>query len=592
MAAFPMIRVKKSNEHVMSDVFKVLLLYHLPLWVKDPADILRFLLLVGTGALIDIIFGVIRYKRVWCCVSGVITAAMISLLTIGAPLWGQVLGVVVGLVIGKHLWGGTGKNILNPAMVGLFWVMLLFPVKFPFFQPTLLLLPALIFGLLFLRIRPFAGIGFIVGMLTAMLLFRDISPMNILTYGVFFWGCLVMTDPVTITGHKPVGAICGIIAGFAVFLFRFTPTVIPLCLLLINLITSVTEEITGQKPVSYKRGFRIPKAVAGNPLNKKLIDLVQQEDGNDSEEDCSHLSAEEIFSRIRGNEVFGMGGAAFPTHRKLETAMKSETKNLIINGVECDPGLIHDAWLLRNYSKEIQKGIDILNQCFGFDTIQLAVKDLAGLEYSGKIELRQVPDSYPIGFERLLIKEVLGRELSNSQIPAEAGVLILNVQTVYAIWKAVCLNRMIDTRILTVADLKLKTAQVVKVKLGSSLRAVMEAVYPGEINIFAGGGAMQAYLAEDTSVVDKNTNFIATGSFPNYKESPQCSHCGSCREHCPRGLKVDVIAELVEQGKQKDTSKYHAEDCISCGSCSYSCPGGRNLAAKVKLAKESLKQQY
>lgn len=588
MTTFPLIRDKRTNEKVMSDVFIILLLYHLPLWVKNPADILRFLLLVGTGILIDVIFCVFRYKRVWCCVSGTITAAMISLLTNGAPLWGQLLGVVIGLVIGKHLWGGTGKNILNPAMVGLFWVMLLFPVKFPFFSPTLLLLPALLLSLLLLKIRPFAGAGFMVGMLAAMIIFRDFSPMNVITYGVLFWGGLVITDPVTVTGHKTVGTICGLLAGFAVFFFRLSPTIIPLCILMVNLISSVVEEITAHKSLPYKTGLHIPKAIVGKAYHKELVDLTLQEKENDTEEDFSLLSGEEILDRIQENGVFGMGGAAFPTHRKLTSVIDSgeQSKHLIINGVECDPGLIHDAWLLHNHAKEIQKGIDILKQCIGFDTVCLVVKNSTKLDFAEQVRLVTVPDSYPIGYERLLIKQVLGREFTNNQLPAEAGILVLNVQTVYSVWQAVSLNKKINTRFLTVADLKHKTAKVVKVKLDSSIMTIMEKVYPGEVNIFAGGGVMQAYRAEDASVVDRSTNFIAAGTYPRYKESPQCSHCESCRRHCPVGLKVDAIAELVERGKALETQIYHVSDCIGCGSCSYSCPGGRNLAARVKQAKD------
>jgi Na+-translocating ferredoxin:NAD+ oxidoreductase RnfC subunit len=133
-----------------------------------------------------------------------------------------------------------------------------------------------------------------------------------------------------------------------------------------------------------------------------------------------------------------------------------------------------------------------------------------------------------------------------------------------------------------VADLKNKTARVVKVRLGMKLSEILEAVYSGAFNIFAGGGIMQSKVTEENACVDRNTNFIATGSFPNYKESPQCSGCAVCTRNCPAGLKVNRIADLVEQGKPKEAAKYRAAECISCGSCSYSCLAGRNLAAKVK----------
>ena len=209
MITLPLIRVRRANESVMSSVFLALLLYHLPLWLEHPVGILRFILLIAAGGCVDLIFGLLRHKRVWCCVSGVVTSAMISLLTNGAPLWAQLLGIVAGLLLGKHLWGGTGRNLFNPAMVGLLTVMLVAKVDYPFFSATLLLIPALILSLFFLKLRPYAGLGFIAGMLVALFLYKELTLMNLISYGVIFWGCLVMTDPVTVTHNQPAGLAAG-----------------------------------------------------------------------------------------------------------------------------------------------------------------------------------------------------------------------------------------------------------------------------------------------------------------------------------------------------------------------------------------------
>jgi electron transport complex protein RnfC len=210
------------------------------------------------------------------------------------------------------------------------------------------------------------------------------------------------------------------------------------------------------------------------------------------------------------------------------------------------------------------------------------------LNYSDYIKRYQVKDLYPMGAERILISEILGNQLENKQIPAAQGILVLNVQTVFAIYQSVYLQRVIDTRILTVADLRGRTAEVVRVRLGMKLRDIMDVVCPGAVNIFAGGGMMQAYLSEEDAVVDQSVNWIATGTYPSYKESPQCSKCGNCIKSCPSGLKVNLIADLVDQDRVEETEKFYVSECISCGSCSYSCPAGRNLAARVKTAKNSL----
>ena len=616
MKAFPLIRIKWSNEHSMAAVFFVLILYHLPVWRDNPVGIFRFLLLVTEGLLLDIVGSILRYKRVWCCVSAAVTAAMVSLLTQGVPLWGQLLGVAIALLLGKHVWGGTGKNIVNPAMIGLLPILLFFDVPYPFFLPSLLLLPAIILGLLFLKVRPFSGIGFMVGMIVALFFIKELTALNLISYGVFFWGCLVLTDPVTVLPHPVGGLALGFMAGFVALFYNQSPIYIVIVILAINLLTEVISKDINNNPIVAKARMKSPKIVPYNGNSTEIIDLTSEKDitgkkditgekdlnrekdlpskkdyCTENKNNSSLLSVESILNRIKANEVYGMGGAAFSTYRKLMTVLeaKENDKHLIINGVECDPGLIHDYWLLRNRSEEIQKGIDLLCKCVDFQSVHLTAKDIEGLNYSNTISISQIPDLYPMGAERILIDKVLDKKIASDQIPAVSGILVLNVQTVHAIYQAVYQNKMADTRFLTVANLKNKTAHVVKVKLGMKIKEVMDAVYPGIINIFVGGGIMQGYLSEEGAVVDPSINFIAAGTFPNYKESPQCSKCGICSENCPSSLGVNLIADLVDQGKIKDTEKYRVNECIECGSCSYSCLAGRNLLLRVKAAKEAMR---
>jgi ferredoxin len=573
----------------MAVVFLVLILYHLPLWSEKPSGIFGFLLLVVSGLLIDCAASLLRHKRLWCCVSGAVTAALISLLTDGVPIWGQLLGVATALILGKHLWGGTGKNLLNPAMLGLLAVFLFFDIPYPYFTPSLLLIPAVLLSLLFLGIRPFAGIGFMLGMIAALIFYQELSLDSILAYGVFFWGCLVLTDPVTVTPHPVAGLAAGFLSGFAALYYFPVPVAVIAGVLAVNLFSGAIDSLL-KKEAPAKARIRIPKVFSHSHGQPAMLDLTGEAE-TPGTADATQLSSGEILNRIRENAVFGMGGAAFPTYKKLMALIEADKAEnyLIINGAECDPGLIHDDWLLKNCFHEISKGAELLNNCIKFKSIHLAVKKKPEFLETQLIRIHQVHDRYPAGAEKILIEEVLGKRLGNDVLPAGEGILVLNVQTLYAISRAVLQNKKTDTRFLTVANLKNKTAQVVKVRLGMKLREIMESVYPGVVNIYAGGGIMQAKVAEEDAVADPTVNFIAAGPLPNFKGSPQCSRCGSCGRNCPKSLKVNAIAELVEQGKLKETLKYRANECISCGCCSYSCPAGRNLAAKVKQAKDAVR---
>lgn len=588
MKSFPMIRVKWSNEHIMAAVFLVLMLYHLPIWSNDPGERINSILLVCLGLLIDGAAVILRHKRLWCCVSGAVTAAMVSLLTMGVPIWGRILGVAIALILGKHVWGGTGQNLLNPAMVGIMGVMVFFNIPFPFFDYSPLLLPAVILSLVFLMIRPFAGAGYMLGMLVSLFLIHSFSLEDILAYGVLFWGCLVMTDPVTITPHPVAGLASGFLAGFAALYYFPMPVITIGGILAVNLFSDVVSSILPKNRPAAAR-IRTPK-IYSRRSGIQMVNLIKDEQEDAKPVNPEKLKKEDILSRIRNNGVVGMGGAAFPAYKKIMAVSEShaEDKYLIINGAECDPGLIHDKWIMQHHMSELVMGAKLLNTCVPFRAVYLAVKNTDGLKAEEPIQLKKLPDLYPVGAEKILIHKALGKRISHERLPAEEGILVLNVQTVYAISEAVLKNKEIHARFLTVADIREKTARVVKARLGTRLTEIMEAIYPGASAIYAGGGIMQAHLAEPEDILDSTVNFICTGPFPKYKESPQCSKCGRCSKSCPSGLRVNVIADLVDQNKPEEALKYCVDECISCGSCSYSCLAGRNLSAKVQRAKEAI----
>jgi NADH:ubiquinone oxidoreductase subunit F (NADH-binding) len=142
-------------------------------------------------------------------------------------------------------------------------------------------------------------------------------------------------------------------------IFGAWPISIPIGILLVNLFTAVIESAAEKSRDGQKARLKLGKAVAAKNYRQKLIDLAQTEASIPIDETAiAKLSPTDILNRIKESELFGLGGAAFPTSRKLQTLLASkEEKYFIINGVECDPGLIHDAWILRNFSKEIQKGL-------------------------------------------------------------------------------------------------------------------------------------------------------------------------------------------------------------------------------------------
>ena len=69
------------------------------------------------GGLFEVWFATVRKHEVN---EGFLVSSMLYSLILPAstPLWQVALGIIVGVVIGKEVFGGTGKNFLNPALTG------------------------------------------------------------------------------------------------------------------------------------------------------------------------------------------------------------------------------------------------------------------------------------------------------------------------------------------------------------------------------------------------------------------------------------------------------------------------------------------
>jgi ferredoxin len=572
----------------MAIVFAAVALYQLPGWVQRPAMIMEFAAVLAFGLALDTMANFIRFRKPVCAVSAAVTAAMLQALAPGAPLWGRLLAVAVALLAGKHAWGGTGKNPVNPAMVGLLLLGLLFPIRFPPFAPSLLLVPAVLLSLPFLVFRPFAATGMMAGMAASLLLNQGLTLSSAAAYGIVFWGCLVATDPVTITPHPFAGTAAGLLAGFVPLYFSGTAASMAMGVLAANAVSFAAERMTRTSWVSIRLSFGKGKRIPFSTESTACLDMT----GREASQECAadDFSRDEILGRIERSGVFGMGGAAFPSCKKIMAVAdsKAEEKHFIVNGVECDPGLIHDKWLLRNHPDEIAQGIRLLMKCIPFRSVTIAVKDSTGLASQGGVRTAEVPDYYPAGAERILIREVLKKALPAGAIPATEGILVLNAQTVYSIYEAVCLDRKADQRFITVANVTTGEAQVARVNLGVNVNEVVERIYPAHGSVFTGGGMMQARFAGDGDQIGSTVNFVAIGSFPLYRESPLCSKCGLCAAVCPARLKVYEISRLADEGKPQQTQRFHPEKCISCGCCSHVCLAGRNLSTRVKAAKSAM----
>jgi len=91
-------------------------LYFLPIYITT----------LVAGGLFEVIFATIRRHEVN---EGFLVTSMLYALIMppDAPLWQVALGIIFGVVIGKEVFGGTGKNFLNPALTGRAFLYFAYP---------------------------------------------------------------------------------------------------------------------------------------------------------------------------------------------------------------------------------------------------------------------------------------------------------------------------------------------------------------------------------------------------------------------------------------------------------------------------------
>lgn len=320
------------------------------------------------------------------------------------------------------------------------------------------------------------------------------------------------------------------------------------------------------------------------------------------------LARDEALARVREAGIVGLGGAAFPTWRKLEFAAKSNVDTLVMNGAECEPYLTSDYRLMLAYPDAIVDGALAMARMVGAKRVQFGVESdkpdaMEALRRSiaahklGRDRAEVVPclARYPQGAERQLVLAVTGRVMPARALPSAVGVLVQNVATALAVHDALRFRRPLLDRVMTVTGPGVKHPKNVQVPLGTMLADVVAfcgGLTPDATRMVAGGPMMGRSLPRLDVPLVKGMNglVLLTGKGPLEDGFGPCIHCNRCIEACPLGLEPDQVSIRVELGRTLDTEPFGALECYECGCCSYVCPSSRPLVQFMQVAKGALRR--
>ena len=316
-------------------------------------------------------------------------------------------------------------------------------------------------------------------------------------------------------------------------------------------------------------------------------------------------TAEEIIKKIREAGIVGMGGAGYPTPIKTTIPEDKNVDTLIINGIECEPFLTADDRLMVEKAEQIIIGAKIINKALGTQNAIIAIDEnkpqainiLSQLTktYVG-VNVQVCATKYPQGGEKQLITAITGREVPSGKLPADAGCLVQNVGTIFAIYEAVMKNKPLYERIVTVSgDTCLHPANYL-VRIGTPASYLIEqagGLTPETSQVIFGGPMMGTSAFNINAPITKTTSgiLLLSDKISGKQTETDCIRCGKCIEACPIGLQPYLIGNLMQNHQIDQLKDCHVLDCIECGCCAYICPAHIPLLDYCKLAKMELRKK-
>ncbi len=355
-------------------------------------------------------------------------------------------------------------------------------------------------------------------------------------------------------------------------------------------ISSVSGTVKTIEPRMVANGSMVPSVIIENDGKYQTVE------GFGKERDPKTLSKEEIRTIVKEAGVVGLGGAGFPTHVKLTPKDETKIDTIIVNGAECEPYLTSDYRMMLEEPESIIKGLNIILQLFdnakgviGIESNKPeAIKLMTELvKDEPRITVCPLQTKYPQGGERTLIYAITGRKINSTMLPADAGCMVDNVDTVISIYNAVAKGIPLIRRIITVTGDAITNPQNYNVRIGTNYSELIEASggFKTEPEKVISGGPMMGQalfnfnipVTKTSSALTCMTNDEVAGNAPS-----ACIRCGRCVKVCPGNIVPQMLMEAAERSDMERFVKLNGMECCECGCCAYICPARRPLTQAFK----------
>ena len=310
------------------------------------------------------------------------------------------------------------------------------------------------------------------------------------------------------------------------------------------------------------------------------------------------LAPADIVAAVKEAGIIGMGGAGFPLYVKLMP--KTPIDTVLLNGCECEPWLTADHRIMLEYADDVIYGLQAICKAVSSpkgiivvednkpDAIALLQEKVAGIP---GIEVFVAKTKYPQGGEKMLIKNVMGRQVPRGGLPSDVGCVVANVSTSKAVSDVLKKGLPIVERAVTVTGEKVARPGNFLVRIGTSVDALLEHC-GADLNdsvVKLGGpmmGAVQkAYNAPTTKCTNGVTVYNTDVSEPN-----ECIQCGRCVDVCPMELKPLYFAKYAGQQNWQGFKEQNVMDCMECRCCEFICSSKLPLVSFIRTGKAAVRE--
>ena len=341
-----------------------------------------------------------------------------------------------------------------------------------------------------------------------------------------------------------------------------------------------------------------------HPANQPVPHLILASDGKDESVppltalDPATTDADALRERIAACGIVGLGGAGFPTARKLG----HPANTLVINAAECEPYITCDDLQIRENAADIIHGAQIAAKILGAEHIHFGIEDdkpqaIAALERAAadindpRLTISSVPTRYPSGNARQLFELLLGVRVPADQHASDYGLICHNSGTMKAVYDAVIRGEPLTERYTTISGEGVNQPQVLRIRTGAPVRDLI-AQAGGEKgdNRYIIGGPMMGYqiISADTPLQKTGNSLLLLPAIAPAEESP-CIRCSRCADACPMELLPQQLLWYSQSDEHKRLKQYRLYDCIECGICAAVCPSAIPLVQYYRHSKGAIR---